>query len=284
MKNKIIGVVGAGIMGTGVSQVFAHYEYKVVLIDLTTDALNKSKDIIRQNIRLQKLSHKRNSCPRYDSILSQINFTTDYTFLAECDFIVENVTENYNIKNVVYKKISQICSEDIVIAANTSSIPITNIANMTTRPSNVIGVHFMNPAPLIKMVEIACSEYTSDMTLNTTIKLMESLENDYVVLKDTPGFITNKIMMIIINEAIQQVDDCTASASDIDRIFVTCFGHKMGPLAIADLIGLDTVLYSLEELNFITNNDKYHPCPLLVRMVSNGLHGRKNGQGFYKYS
>ena len=187
-------------------------------------------------------------------------------------------------KKEVYAKLDAICPQDCVLAANTSTIPITRLASLTKRPSKVIGMHFMNPAPLKPVVEMIRGAHTSDDTLETAKRLLAQMGKECIIVQDSPGFVSNRVLMLAINEAIRVVQEGVARAEDVDRIFKTCFAHKMGPLETADLIGLDTVLYSLQVLHEHFGDDRYSPCPLLEDMVKAGLHGQKAGQGFYQYA
>ena len=216
-------------------------------------------------------------------VLARITTGADLDELAPVDFVVENVTENWTIKREVYQRIDAICKPDVIFAVNTSAVPITRVAAVTGRPENVLGLHFMNPVPLMDMVEVVRGHFTSDATMSTSLGLLDTLKKTGVVVQDMPGFITNRVLMLTINEAIFSIQDQVASAVDIDRIFKGCFGHKMGPLETADLIGLDTILNSITVLYESFRDSKYRPAPLLQKMVDAGLLGRKTGRGFYTY-
>ncbi len=277
-----IGVVGSGVMGRGVAQNFAQYGFKVVLVDISEKILEDSKCEINNNIRLQAL-FKKDMVSANKNVIENITFTTDYSLLKEVGFLVENVTEKWDIKKSVYEIIDDICNRDCIFAVNTSAISITKIANLTKRPSKVIGTHFMNPVPLKPLVEAIKGYHTSIETIETTKQLLAQVRKECVVVNDYPGFVSNRVLMLTINEAIFLVQDNVAPVEEVDRIFRECFGHKMGPLETADLIGLDTILYSIEVLYESYNDSKYRPSPLLKKMVDAGLYGRKNGQGFYNY-
>jgi 3-hydroxybutyryl-CoA dehydrogenase len=197
---------------------------------------------------------------------------------------VENVVEKWPVKKDVYAQLDAICRPDVVFAANTSAISITRIGSATKRPSQVVGMHFMNPVPMKPMVEVIRGFHTSDASIAAAKQFLAGMGKDCIVVEDSPGFVSNRVLMLTVNEAVFLVHDKVASAADVDRIFKTCFGHKMGPLETADLIGLDTILYSIEVLYESFNDDKYRPCPLLKKMVDAGLHGRKSGRGFYNYT
>jgi 3-hydroxybutyryl-CoA dehydrogenase len=281
MSIETIGVVGAGVMGAGVSHCFAEAGFKVVAVDASAEALERAGHDILRDLRLYALFKKSRTSPA--DVLRNIAFTTDFEQLRGADFVVENVTERWSVKEPIYRQLDVVCPPHAVFAANTSCIPITRIAATTTRPARVLGIHFMNPAPLINSVEMVRGHYTSDATIAEAIALMERIDKRAVVVNDSPGFVSNRVLMLAINEAIFVVHERVASAEDVDRIFTSCFAHKTGPLRTADLIGLDTILLSLEVLYESFSDSKYRPCPLLRRMVDAGLLGRKSGQGFFTY-
>lgn len=216
--------------------------------------------------------------------MHRITFSTNYQSLEAAQFTIENVPEKWDIKNRIYEKIDKICPKETIFAANTSAIPITRIASVTKRATKVVGIHFMNPVPMKSTVEMIRGYHTSDETIKTAKELLAQMGKECIIVNDSPGFVSNRVLMLTINEAIFLLQDQVASASDVDRIFKTCFGHKMGPLETADLIGLDTILFSIEVLYESFNDSKYRPCSLLKKMVDAGLHGRKSGQGFYTYN
>jgi len=281
MEIKTVGVIGAGVMGTGVAQNLAQTGHNVVLIDISADILEKAKEEIRNNIRLQSLFNKGAKVP--GDAIELIAFTTDYQLLEKADFVVENVIEKWDVKQGVYAQLDAICPEYCVFAANTSAISITKIASATQRPDRVVGMHFMNPVPMKKTVEVIRGYHSSDDSMEIAQQFLEQMGKEGIVVNDSPGFVSNRVLMLTVNEAIFLVQDQVASAQDVDQIFKSCFGHQMGPLETADLIGLDTILYSIEILYESFNDSKYRPCPLLKKMVDAGLYGRKNGRGFYTY-
>ena len=283
MEFNNVGVVGAGVMGIGVAQNLAETGHCVILIDIDEKQLQKARDSIRTNVRMQAFFHKKTAAPKVDSVLEKILFTTDYSQLSAAEFLVENVIEKWGVKQEVYRRIDSICPPNCIFAANTSAISITRIASATTRADRVLGMHFMNPVPLKSMVEVIRGHHTSAGTLEKAKRFLAEMGKECIVVNDMPGFVSNRVLMLTINEAIYLVQDQVSSAEDIDRLFKTCFGHKMGPLETGDLIGLDTILYSLEVLYESYNDDKFRPCPLLKKMVYAGLHGRKSGRGFYNY-
>lgn len=277
-----IGVIGAGTIGRGVAQSFAEHGYEVVLVDVDPDALTSAVAAMRQLLRLQTL-YQRGEAPDADETLGRIRATTEFAELKDVDFVVENVTEDWAVKSEVYRELDQVTRPDVVFAVNTSAIPITRVATLTSRPDKVLGLHFMNPVPLMPMVEVMRGVHTSEQTLARADALLTSLSKEGIVVGDFPGFITNRVLMLTINEAIFSVQDGVATARDIDRIFKGCFGHRMGPLETGDLIGLDTILNSITVLYEGYRDSKYRPAPLLQQMVDAGHLGRKTGRGFYDY-
>lgn len=279
-----VGVIGAGVMGVGVAQNLAETGHQVVLIDLTDAQLDKAHAAIHQNLRMRGFFAKtKEPKEQSDVVLRRINFTTDYDQLRQTDFVIENVVEKWDVKAEVYGRLDAICPEHCVFAANTSAISITRIGSATRRPDRVLGMHFMNPVPLKTMVEVIKGYHTSQETIDRAEALLGAMGKECIVVNDMPGFVSNRVLMLTINEAIFVVQDQVTTAENVDRIFKSCFGHKMGPLETGDLIGLDTILLSLEVLYDAYNDTKYRPCPLLKTMVNAGLFGRKSGRGFYNY-
>lgn len=280
---NVIGVVGAGVMGRGLAQDLAQHGHKVLLIDKATEILDDAVRSIRQNLRAQQLLGKSHGDRGVGDILSGIVTSTDLAVLEEADFVVENATENFDIKKEIYRQIDRICRPQTVFAANTSAISITRIGSQTQRPDRILGMHFMNPVPMKKTVEVIRGYHTTAETIDTANRFLRQFGKESVLVSDSPGFVSNRVLMLTVNEAAFLVHDRVAPPADIDKIFIECFGHTMGPLATADLIGLDTILYSIEVLYESFNDSKYRPCPLLKQMVDAGLHGRKNGRGFFEY-
>lgn len=283
MSIQVVGVVGAGVIGVGVAQNLAQTGHQVILLDISDQILEQAKQEIRNNLRFQTFFGKQESSEPIGDVLSCIKFTMTDQFLESAEFVIETISEKWELKKEIYAKLDAICPKNSIFAASTSAIPITRIASVTRRSSQVIGTHFMNPVPLKSTVEMIRGYHTSDATIEATKGLLNQMGKDWVLVNDAPGFVSNRVLMLTINEAIFLLHEQVASAADIDRIFKTCFGHKMGPLETADLIGLDTILFSIEVLYESFNDSKYRPCPLLKQMVDAGLQGRKSGQGFYTY-
>ena len=269
-------------MGAGVAQNCAQSGLQVVLIDVSDEALANAEQELRRNLRFLRLVQGA-TAPSANDVMARIKLTTDYNVLHDADIVIENVTEDWAIKQSVYAQIDTICPDHCLFIANTSCISITQIASVTKRAPSVVGVHFMNPVPQKPTVEMIRGYHTSDETMARVQALLTVMGKEAIVVNDSPGFVSNRILMLTINEAIFTLQDQVAGVDEIDRIFKQCFGHKMGPLETADLIGLDTILASIEVLYTSFNDSKYRPCPLLKKMVAAGLYGRKSGQGFYTY-
>jgi 3-hydroxybutyryl-CoA dehydrogenase len=282
MMISTIGVVGAGQMGGGIAHVFAQHGYQVVLFDVVEPQLEKALKSIEQNLQRQA---KKGAIP--DTLVAgtieRIKTTADMAALAGVDFVVEAATEHEPLKLDIFRKLDGLVRPDVVLATNTSSIPITKIASATRRPDKVIGMHFMNPVPVMKLVELIRGHATSDETFALTAELAAKLEKETAVSQDYPGFIVNRVLMPMINEAAFALLEGVATAEDIDKGMKLGTNQPMGPLALADLIGLDTVLAIINVLHDGFKDPKYRPCPLLVKMVNAGHLGRKSGRGFYAY-
>jgi 3-hydroxybutyryl-CoA dehydrogenase len=267
MSVNLVGVIGAGVMGVGVAQNLAECGHQVVLVDVAEAILKHAERQLRYNVRLQSFLMKDKPTKNAADLLKQITFSTNHEPLVNADFVIENVTEKWEIKKEVYAQLDAVCPAHCVFAANTSAIPITRIASATKRAPQVLGMHFMNPVPMKTTVEVIRGHHTSDQTLELAQSLLASMGKEGIVVNDAPGFVSNRVLMLTINEAIFLLQEQVASVADVDRIFKSCFGHKMGPLETADLIGLDTILLSIEVLHESFNDSKYRPCPLLRQMV-----------------
>lgn len=283
MNTEIVGVIGAGVIGGGVAQNLAQTGHQVVVVDLTEEILRCAETKIRHNVRLQRMLKKHEEEMDADAVLGRIRFTTEYALLREVDFVIENVVEKWEVKEQVYTRIDSLCPRDCVFASNTSAISITRIASLTNRAPQVIGIHFMNPVPLKNTAEVIRGQHTSLETIERTRALLERMKKKVILVNDSPGFVSNRVLMLTINEAILVVQDKVAGAEDVDLLFKSCFGHAMGPLETADLIGLDTILLTLEALCESWGEEKFGPAPLLREMVAAGLLGQKSGEGFYPY-
>lgn len=283
MDIQRVGVIGAGVMGSGVAQALAQTRHSVVLIDISEGILTQALDRLRNEIRRQMMFDPALRQEGLETILERVTCSTDYGALSEVDFVVENVTESWSVKKDVFGRLDAACPERCILASDTSAISITRIASATNRPDRVIGLHLMNPVPMKSAVEMIRAVHTSDETIERTKTLLSQMGKEWIQVNDSPGFVSNRVLMLTINEAVYLLAEQVASAEDIDRVFKDCFGHSMGPLETADLIGLDTILYSVEVLYESYSDSKYRPCPLLRKMVDAGYHGRKSGKGFYTY-
>lgn len=283
LKINLVGVVGAGVMGSDVALDLACNGYRVVIVDIDEMILDKSDEKMKKTFSLMKMMSPKYRSLDWNVIDEKIEFHTEYKALSHVDLIIENVTEDWNVKKAVYEELREVCKEDTLFAVNTSCISITKIAGLMKRPDNVLGTHFMNPVPMKTLVEVIKGHHTSEATVETVTAFLKSMNKVPVVVNDFPGFVTNRVLMLTINESIWLVHDRVGRPQDVDKIFRLGFGHEMGPLATGDLIGLDTILKSLEVLHDSYNDPKYRPCPLLRKMVDAGLLGKKSGQGFYTY-
>jgi len=279
---KIVGVLGAGQMGNGIAHVFAQHDHDVRLYDVLPAQVEKAIKTIEKNLgrQAEKGLIPAESIP---AILGRIKVVKDLKEFADCDLVVEAATENEALKIALFHQLDDVVNKDAILATNTSSISITRIAAATRRPDKVIGMHFMNPVPVMQLVELIRGLATSDETFRTATGLVEKLGKVAAVSQDYPGFIVNRILMPMINEAIFVLHEGIATAEDIDKGMKLGTNHPMGPLALADLIGLDTVLAIITVLYDGFKDPKFRPCPLLVNMVNAGYLGKKSGRGFYSY-
>lgn len=281
MYNKI-GVIGAGNIGSSLAHNLVLFNKKVVLIDVSNEKLEHAKSEITKNLRFAHM-FLRVKEKFSKELINNIEFSLNLERLSDCDFIVENVPEVWEIKKTIYPKIDKICRKDVCFGVNTSCISITKVGALTDRPDKVIGMHFMNPVYLKNCVETIRGYHTSAETIEKVAAFLNEINKYMVLVNDFPGFVSNRISHLFMNEAMYVVQDQVAEPKDVDEIFKSCFGHKMGPLETADLIGLDTVLNSLMVLYESYNDSKYRPCPLLKKMVDAGVLGVKTKQGFYSY-
>ena len=282
-KIQTVGIVGAGTMGNGIAHTAARSGFRVILCDIETKAIERAMATISTNLE-REVARGKLPAQEKTTALAQISTSTRFSDLATADFIIEAVIENLEAKLQIFKSLDTICRPEVILASNTSSISITKLAAATGRPGNVVGMHFMNPVPVMNLVEVVRGLATSDQTHSVTEDLAKSLGKAPVTVNDFPGFVSNRVLMPMINEAIFCVMEGVGSAESIDSIMKLGMNHPMGPLSLADLIGLDVCLYTMEVLHSGLGDSKYRPCPLLRKMVDAGQLGRKSGQGFFKYS
>ena len=279
---KSIGVIGAGTMGNGIAHVASLSGFKVVMIDLNQDCLDRGLSIIKKNMQRQ-VNKEKISILDMENSLHRISASTDFKMLENVDMVIEAATENPEVKKNIFTSIIDICNENTILATNTSSISIDSLASICKNPDKMIGMHFMNPVPLMSLVEVIIGSETSSSTEKIVLEVAEKMGKVPVVCNDSPGFVANRILIPMINEAIFAYEEGVATVEAIDKIMTLGMNHPMGPLKLADLIGLDVVLYICNILHQDFNDDKYKPSQLLVDMVDRGRLGYKSGQGFYKY-
>ena len=279
---KSIGVIGAGTMGNGIAHVASLSGFKVVMIDLNQDCLDRGLSIIKKNMQRQ-VNKEKISILDMENSLHRISASTDFKMLENVDMVIEAATENPEVKKNIFTSIIDICNENTILATNTSSISINSLASLCKNPDKMIGMHFMNPVPLMSLVEVIIGSETSSSTEKIVLEVAEKMGKVPVVCNDSPGFVANRILIPMINEAIFAYEEGVATVEAIDKIMTLGMNHPMGPLKLADLIGLDVVLYICNILHQDFNDDKYKPSQLLVDMVDRGRLGYKSGQGFYKY-
>ncbi|RSK38272.1 3-hydroxybutyryl-CoA dehydrogenase [Mangrovimonas spongiae] len=282
MKN--IAVIGAGTMGNGIAHTFAQSGFNVQLIDISEEALNRGLATITKNLDRMLAKEKISEADKNATLGNITTFTSVEDGVKKSDLVVEAATENVDLKLKIFKQLDEVCSEDTILATNTSSISITQIAAVTSRPAQVIGMHFMNPVPIMKLVEIIRGYNTTDEVTNTIMELSKTLGKVPVEVNDYPGFVANRILMPMLNESIETLYNGVAGVKEIDTVMKLGMAHPMGPLQLADFIGLDVCLSILEVMYEGFKNPKYAPCPLLVNMVRAGKLGVKSGEGFYDYS
>ncbi|MFP4347677.1 MAG: 3-hydroxybutyryl-CoA dehydrogenase [Desulfococcaceae bacterium] len=283
MDIKTFGVIGAGQMGNGIAQVAAVSGLNVIMNDIQEEFVQKGLDNITK-LLTKGVDKGKISADEKDAVLGRIRTSTDIKDMADADFVVEAAVEREDLKFKIFKDLDEICRPEVILATNTSSIPIGRIGARTGRPDKVIGMHFMNPVPVMKLVEVIRGLATSDETFNTTWNLSEKFGKTPAEANDYPGFIANRILLPMINEAVYCLFHGVGKPEDIDTVMKLGMNHPMGPLALADLIGLDTCLAIMETLHDGFKDSKYRPCPLLRKYVEAGWLGRKTGRGFYDYS
>lgn len=282
MEIKKIMVVGAGQMGSGIAQVAAQAGYEVVLRDIETEFVDKGIRLITKNLNRDLKKGKIDETTN-KAILARLKGTIDLNDAKDCELVIEAAVENLELKKQIFKELDVICPPDTILATNTSSLPITQLAAVTKRPDKFIGMHFMNPVPVMRLVEIIRGLDTSDEVYQTISDISEKMGKEPVEIMDGPGFVSNRVLMPMINEAVFCLYEGMGSPEAIDKVMKLGMNHPMGPLALADLIGLDTCLYIMEVLYEGFKDSKYRPCPLLRKYVDAGRLGRKVGRGFYVY-
>ena len=282
MKVENVGVIGAGQMGAGIAQVCASIGKKVILCDIKKEFVENGIQSIEKNL-IRAVSKEKISQDDMDGTLSNVSTSVNNKELNNCDIVIEAIIEDVNIKKQLFEELGEICKKSAILASNTSSIPIGILAEASKRPKKVVGMHFMNPVPVMKLVEVIRAKTTDDDTFETTFKLADELGKVPVLVNDFPGFVSNRILLPMLNEAMFCVMEGVAEPEAIDTVMKLGMSHPMGPLRLADFIGLDTCLAIMKVLHQDLNDDKYRPCPLLKEMVETGKLGNKTGEGFYKY-
>ena len=277
-----VGVIGAGTMGNGIAHVFARHGYQVTLCDVEQRFLDRALETIDKNLD-REVAKSKSSAEDKAAALKRITPALQRSQVANCDFVIEAATEKFDVKAEIFRDLDRICETDVLLASNTSSISITKLAAVTGRPGKIIGMHFFNPVPVMKLVEVIRGLATEQQTFETVRDLALKLDKSPVEVNDAPGFVSNRVLMPLLNEAMFAVMEGVATAEAVDDVFKLGMAHPMGPLTLADFIGLDVCLDIMRVLHDGLGDPKYRPCPLLIKMVDAGWLGKKSGRGFYKY-
>jgi len=282
MGMEQVGVIGAGTMGNGIAHVFAASGYQVILCDIEQSIVDRAVNTISKNLD-RAVSKSKITEAQKNETLQRIQLVTDRAALATCDFVVEAASEKFTLKSDLFRELDRICKPGVILSSNTSSISITKLGAVTNRPDKIIGMHFFNPVPVMALVEIVRGLATSDATFQTVRELALKLGKTPVEVNDAPGFVSNRVLMPLLNEAMFAVMEGVATPEAVDEVFKLGMAHPMGPLTLADFIGLDVCLDIMRVLHNGLGDPKYRPCPLLIKMVDAGRLGKKSGHGFYKY-
>lgn len=282
MKVQVVGVIGAGLMGSGIAQVAAESGYKVVLRDIELQYVDRGLKSISKNLN-RAVEKGRRTREEAEAVLERLTGTTEMKALSGCDFVIEAAVEKIDLKKTIFRELGAVCKPGAMLASNTSGLSITEIAASSNRPAKVIGMHFFNPVPVMKLVELIKGAETDQETVDTAAALVESFRKEAIFVQEAPLFAVNRILVPMLNEAMFVLMEGVASAEDIDKGMRLGANHPIGPLALSDLVGLDTLLFVTETLYQETGDSKYRPCPLLRKLVRAGHLGRKSGRGFYVY-
>ena len=282
MAVQRVGVIGAGTMGNGIAHVFARSGYEVVLCDVKQQFLDRGLSAIGKNLE-REVAKQKISADDKTAAINRIHPVLERGKLAQCDLVIEAATEKFEIKSEIFRDLDGVCGPEVILASNTSSISITRLGAITQRPDKVIGMHFFNPVPVMKLVEVIRGLATSDETFAAVKELSLKLGKTPVEVNDAPGFVSNRVLMPLLNEAMYAVMEGVATPAAVDEVFKLGMAHPMGPLTLADFIGLDVCLDIMRVLQDGLGDPKYRPCPLLIKMVDAGWLGKKSGRGFYKY-